>query len=141
MWIIACLHQSSTRDHQAVRVANDILGDPSAHEALRAIAATYVGRMGDAARRRTLFATYQAVPPIIQYAIYYSSRNWPRAEQNGADELGRARLLESIVYRLNGWCTRLSRMHAMLSTGDIDMGHVVIYLAPLIRLLVQHTLA
>jgi hypothetical protein len=84
MWMIACLHQGAANDVRAVRAANEILNDPSAHEALRAVAATYVARRGDAARRRGLFAVYQAVSPYNQYAIYYASRDWPRAERRTA---------------------------------------------------------
>lgn len=84
IWIIACLHQSRERDTQAVRAVNGVLHDASAHEALRAIAATYVGRLGDVARRRALFTLYQGVSPYIQYAIYYSSRQWPPAERRTA---------------------------------------------------------
>lgn len=84
IWMIACLHQARDRQEDAVRTANAILQDGSAHEALRAVAGTYVGRMGDAARRRGLYATYSTVTPYIQYALYYSSRRWPAAERRHA---------------------------------------------------------
>jgi hypothetical protein len=84
MWMIACLHQASDRDVEAVRVVNTILNDGSSHEAVRAVAATYVGRLGDAARRRALFTLYPTISPYIQFAAYYSSRGWPLAERRTA---------------------------------------------------------
>jgi hypothetical protein len=54
------------------------------HEALRAVAAIYVGRFGDHTRRKTLIASYSSVSQYIQTAIYFSSRGLPTPERNTA---------------------------------------------------------
>jgi hypothetical protein len=55
--------------------------DPTRHDALRAVSAIFVGRFGDAARRKSLGALYPTVSPYVQAAIYYSSRDWPAVER------------------------------------------------------------
>jgi hypothetical protein len=50
----------------------------------KTVAAVFVGRFGDHARRKTIIAAYPAVSPYIQAAIYFSSRRWPSAERNTA---------------------------------------------------------
>jgi hypothetical protein len=84
MWILAALSQSRYHQDGEVQVALSLLQDANRHDALRAVAAIFVGRFGDHARRKTLIATYPAVSPYIQAAIYYSSRLWPAAERNTA---------------------------------------------------------
>jgi hypothetical protein len=81
MWILAALSQVSDADDAAVKVALGLLKDANRHEALRAVAAVYVGRFGDHARRRSLIAAYPSVSEYIQAAIYFSSRRWPAAER------------------------------------------------------------
>lgn len=54
------------------------------HEALRAVAAVYVGRFGDLVRRKALISIYSTVSSYIQAAIYFSSRTWPAVERANA---------------------------------------------------------
>jgi hypothetical protein len=84
MWVIAALSQSSDHRDRQVKIALTLLQDATRHSALRAVAAIFVGRFGDHARRKTLIATYPSVSPYIQAAIYFSSRRWPTAERNNA---------------------------------------------------------
>jgi hypothetical protein len=81
IWILAGLSQVSESDDDAVKIAWEILKDASSHDALRAIAAIYVGRFGDHARRKSLISVYGSVSSYIQAAIYFSSRQWPGAER------------------------------------------------------------
>ena len=66
-----------------VKSALDILKG-NGHEALRAVAAIYVGRFGDAVRRKELISLYGTVSGYIQAAIYCSSRMWPGVERSNA---------------------------------------------------------
>jgi hypothetical protein len=84
MWMLAALSQVSKADDDLVKVAFLILQDANKHDALRAVAAMYVGRFGDHARRKALVATYAVVSNYIQAAIYYSSRQWPSIERSNA---------------------------------------------------------
>jgi hypothetical protein len=84
LWILAALTQVGKTDGPSVKVAFDILRDAARHDALRSVAANYVGRFGDHARRRSLFAIYPMVSNYVQAAIYYSSRRWPDAERSTA---------------------------------------------------------
>jgi len=63
------------------KAALDVFQDMTHHEALRAVAAIYLGRFGDHTRRKTLRTMYQSATPYIQAAIYFSSRAWPKAER------------------------------------------------------------
>ncbi|MFS2016051.1 RNA-directed DNA polymerase [Massilia sp. CT11-108] len=84
VWIIAALMQRGDGLSDAVKASLDLLRDATRHEALRAVAAVYVGRYGDHSRRKTLRTLYNSVSPYIQCAIYYSSRNWQGAERSTA---------------------------------------------------------
>jgi AcrR family transcriptional regulator len=84
MWILAALSQASDHQDAGVKIALTLLQDANRHDALRAIAAIFVGHFGDHARRKTLIAKYPSVSQYIQAAIYFSSRRWPRAERNTA---------------------------------------------------------
>jgi len=84
MWIIAALSQALTAEDAYVKVVFNILNDANRHEALRAVAATYVGRFGDHARRKSLISIYQSVSNYMQAAIYYSSKDWPGVERVNA---------------------------------------------------------
>lgn len=84
MWLLAALSQVDAAEDKGVKVALDILKDANRHEALRAVAAIYVGKFGDHARRKTLIAIYASVTNYIQAAIYFSSRAWPPAERSNA---------------------------------------------------------
>lgn len=81
MWILAALMQAKEGAVDGDKAALDVLQDMSHHEALRAVAAVYLGRFGDHARRKTLRTMYQSATPYIQAAIYFSSRAWPKAER------------------------------------------------------------
>lgn len=84
IWIIAALMQREDELNDAVKASLDLLRDATRHEALRAVAAVYVGRYGDHSRRKSLRNLYNSVSPYIQSAIYYSSRNWQGAEKSTA---------------------------------------------------------
>jgi hypothetical protein len=84
LWVLAALSQRTTVSNDAVKAAMEILRDAHLHEALRAVAAIFVGRFGDHARRTELGAIYGSVANYIQSAIYYSSRSWRGVERRNA---------------------------------------------------------
>lgn len=84
MWILAALLQKKPDNDGPIKIALRILEDANRHDALRAVAAIYVGRFGDHARRKNLFSIYTSVSSYIQAAIYYSSRSWPTVERGNA---------------------------------------------------------
>lgn len=84
MWVLAALSQVATADDAAVKTALDLLRDANRRDALRAVAAIYVGRFGDHTRRRALISIYGSVSSYIQAAIYYSSKWWPGVERSNA---------------------------------------------------------
>lgn len=84
MWILAALSQVEESDDKAVKIALDVLKDANRHEALRAVAAIYVGRFGDLSRRKSLISMYGSVSNYIQAAIFFSSRGWPPVEKSNA---------------------------------------------------------
>ena len=84
MWILAALITRAPVDDAPIKTAIALLRDGSVHEATRATAAIYVGRYGDAARRRTLIGIYGTLSPDVQAAIYFSSRYWPIVERRNA---------------------------------------------------------
>ena len=84
MWILAALLQADNHQDAGVKIALSLLQDATRHDALRAVAAIFVGRFGDHARRKTLIKAYPSVSQYIQAAIYFSSRGWPSAERNTA---------------------------------------------------------
>jgi hypothetical protein len=84
MWILAALSQASDHEDAGVKIALTLFQDANRHDALRAVAAIFMGRFGDYERRKTLMAAYPSVSPYIQAAIYFSSRLWPKAERNNA---------------------------------------------------------
>jgi len=74
------------------------LKDGTRHEALRAVAAIYVGRYGDHSRRKALVSYYNSVSSYIQTAIYFASRNWPGIERSNAKaSWGNHGLLNSLL--------------------------------------------
>src|ERR1035437_8806524 len=84
MWVLAALSQVAKASDTYVKVAMAILKDGDHHEALRGVAAVYVGRFGEHLRRKALVALYGSVSSYIQSAIYFSSRNWPGVERSNA---------------------------------------------------------
>lgn len=84
MWILAALITRAPLDDGPIRTATALLRDGSVHEATRATAAIFVGRYGDAARRRTLIAIYGTLSPYVQAAVYFSSPFWPLVERRNA---------------------------------------------------------
>jgi hypothetical protein len=84
MWILAALSQLTKADDAAVKIASDLVKEANRHDALRAVAAIFVGRFGDHARRKALISIYSSVSSYIQAAIYYSSRLWPGVERANA---------------------------------------------------------
>jgi hypothetical protein len=84
IWVLAPLSQATKASDAYVKVELSILKEGERHEALRAVAAVYVGRFGDHMRRKGLIQLYGSVTPYIQSAIYFSSRNWPGVERANA---------------------------------------------------------
>lgn len=98
MWVLAALSQLEKASDELVKTANVILRDGAKHEALRAVAAIYVGRYGDHSRRKALVSYYSSVSSYIQAAIYFSSRGWPGAERaNAKASWGSHGLLNSLL--------------------------------------------
>lgn len=84
MWIVAALSQAESATDEQVKVVLRLLKDATRHDALRAVAAVYVGRFGDHTRRKALGQIYPNVSPYVQAAIYFSSRGWVGAERSNA---------------------------------------------------------
>jgi hypothetical protein len=84
IWILAALSQVETASDIEVKIAFGLLKDANRHEALRAIAAVFVGRFGDHTRRKALISIYPSVSSYIQAAIYFSTRQWPSVERSTA---------------------------------------------------------
>jgi hypothetical protein len=81
IWILAALSQRAKAQDEAIKQAMALLKDANRHEALRAVAAIFIGRFGDHSRRKAMMAIYASVSEYIKAAIYYSSRRWPMAER------------------------------------------------------------
>jgi hypothetical protein len=81
LWILAALCQLTEANDAAVKQAMALLKDANRHDALRAVAAIFVGRLGDHTRRKSLAALYASVSEYVKAAIYYSSRSWPGPER------------------------------------------------------------
>ncbi|WP_081451581.1 RNA-directed DNA polymerase [Achromobacter piechaudii] len=97
MWILAALLQGSGNDN-AVKVVNQILTDTKRRDVLRAIAAIYVGKFGDHARRKSLRLLYPSCSPYVQLAIYFSSRYWSGADKkNARDAWGASSAMHSLL--------------------------------------------
>lgn len=101
MWIIAALLRAKEATEESIQSALLIVRDTTRHDALRAVAAIFVGRYGNLGRRRALGTMYGTLSPYIQAAIYFSSRTWPKPE------------------RLNAKATwgSLSELHILLTTA------------------------
>jgi hypothetical protein len=84
MWVLAALMQAPVSPDDEVKLALDIARDGTRHDALRAVAAYFVGRFGDHARRTALRTLYPQVSNYVQAAIYASSRFWPGVERSNA---------------------------------------------------------
>ncbi|HTZ67089.1 MAG TPA: reverse transcriptase domain-containing protein [Roseiarcus sp.] len=84
MWVLAAVSQARNHTDSHVMVAMSLFQDANRHDALRAVAAIFIGRFGDHARRKALRSAYAAVSPYVQAAIFYPSRVWPTAERNTA---------------------------------------------------------
>lgn len=84
MWILAALLQRKPGSDGPVKIALKILKDAARHDALRAVAAIYVGRFGSHAHRKSLSSVYSNCSGYIQSAIYFSSKTWPPVERSNA---------------------------------------------------------
>jgi hypothetical protein len=84
MWTVAALMQVPNPTDDEVKIALDIARDGTRHDALRAVAAYFVGRFGDHARRQSLRALYPQVSNYVQAAIYATSRFWQGVERANA---------------------------------------------------------
>lgn len=84
MWVLAALLQKKPQGDTAIKATIKILKDATRHDALRAVAAIYLGRFGDHARRKTLSSIYPTVSNYVQAAIYFSSMKWPGVERSNA---------------------------------------------------------
>jgi hypothetical protein len=97
MWVLAALSQAEAADDAAVKPALELLRDANRHDALRAVAAIYVGRFGDHTRRRALASIYGSVSSYIQATIYYSSVWWPSVERSTVKGWGGHSTLHSLL--------------------------------------------
>ena len=84
IWVLAALSQADKAGDPPVKAALDQLKDANRHDALRAVAAIYVGSFGDHARRKALVSIYPSVSNYVQAAIYYASVKWPGVEKSNA---------------------------------------------------------
>lgn len=84
MWVLAALLQVKPADDAPVKAASKLLKDANRHDALRAVAAIFIGRYGDFDRRKAVRTIYPSVSAYVQAAIYYSSRFWKGVEKTNA---------------------------------------------------------
>ena len=84
MWVLAAMNQIGKPGDSEVKLVWDIARDGTRSDVFRAVAAYFVGRHGDYARRTTLRASYASVSGYVQAAIYASSRFWPQVERANA---------------------------------------------------------
>jgi len=84
IWVLAALSRAKEANDPAVKDALDLLKDANRHDALRAVAAIYVGLFGDHTRRKALISIYASVSNYVQAAIYYVSSRWPDVERRNA---------------------------------------------------------
>lgn len=84
MWVLAALMQAPDPTDDEVKLALDIARDGNRHDALRAVAAYFVGRFGDHARRTSLRTLYPQVSNYVQASIYATSRFWQGVERSNA---------------------------------------------------------
>ena len=84
MWLIGAMMQAPAPNDDEVKLALDIARDGTRHDALRAVAAYFVGRFGDYARRTAIRALYPQLSNYVQASIYASSRHWPGVERSNA---------------------------------------------------------
>jgi hypothetical protein len=84
MWLVGAMMQALNPTDDEVKLCLDIARDGTRHDVLRAVAAYFVGRFGDHARRTTLRALYPQVSNYVQAAIYASSRFWVGVERSNA---------------------------------------------------------
>lgn len=84
MWLVGAMMQAPALTDNEVKLALDIARDGTRNDALRAVAAYFVGRFGDHARRTSIRTLYPQVSNYVQAAIYASSRHWPGVERSNA---------------------------------------------------------
>jgi hypothetical protein len=84
MWVVAAMNRIATPTDREVKLVLDIASDGTRTDVLRAVAAYFVGRHGDYARRTTLRGNYASVSGYVQAAIYASSWFWPQVERVNA---------------------------------------------------------
>ena len=84
MWVLASLALRTPESDDPIKIALKIVKDGSKHDAVRAAAAIYVGRHGDAARRTALRGEYAKVGGYVQAAIFFIAKYWPHPENANA---------------------------------------------------------
>jgi hypothetical protein len=87
LWIIGAMTQAESYNDAAVKTVAKVVANGNASEALRAIAANFVGRFGDHTRRDALREQYASLPEYVRGAVFYASRNWPAVEKGNAKAL------------------------------------------------------
>lgn len=98
MWVLAALLQGPEATDDAVKVVNQLLIDTKRHDVLRAVAAIFVGKFGDHARRKALRHLYTSLSPYVQLAVYFSSRNWDGPDRkNTRDAWGASSPMHSLM--------------------------------------------
>lgn len=85
MWLVAGLFTGVSHSDAVTKSVFELFNDPGRHDALRAIAAIFVGRFGDHARRKALTTAYvSATSAFLRAAIYFSTRYFLPVDQSKA---------------------------------------------------------
>ena len=85
MWLLAALLNRNAAPDSLVKYCMEIVQSSSTHDALRAVAAIFVGKFGSYPRRRSLTAEYTNIgSPYVQTAILYAARFFITAERRNA---------------------------------------------------------
>lgn len=82
MWVIGAFLQGRQHVDADIGSVMQVFNDRDRHDAVRAIAAIFVGAHGDAIRRRSLFEICADCTPYVQAAIFYISLRKSDATSN-----------------------------------------------------------
>jgi hypothetical protein len=85
MWIFAGLLRCDSATDALVKYALGLVRGAGVHEALKAVAAIFVGKFGSFTRRKSLMSEYGGTgSPYVQSAILYASRYFPANDRRNA---------------------------------------------------------
>jgi Reverse transcriptase (RNA-dependent DNA polymerase) len=98
MWVLGALLQFKKHDDAIVSRVLKIFSDGKKHDAVRAVAAIFVGTHGDLVRRKSLSSACGTVTEYVQSAIFYVSRRWRDADGKNFHDQWKNRLeLNSLI--------------------------------------------